>query len=271
MNSVFEWHPSSDLLASIRFDSKAHIWNLNEKQLHRFAQTDPSSIKSPPKIDLHGAVVLGDKAMKSLAWHPQGIVLATVSEDGVVHIWTTQGKCIKTVDTDISPTSVLKWNEKWSHLLIGGQHKKIGSVTVLDVGAQYSKERFQCDYEQPVSDVAWLNRNTFATCSVYEPLVHIFQLGVTAPIRIFQGHTGAVHEMIWHADSELLACRSNNELIKVWMLSNGASQGRLVDSIYGFSEIRKIQWSPTGPGTVNDGKRPKLALVFDIMVGVMIF
>lgn len=100
------------------------------------------------------------------------------------------------------------------------------------------------DHKAPALDVDWKDNETFASCST-DKTVHICQVGVHRPVKIYAGHTDEVNAVKWDPSGRYLASCSDDCTAKVWDVDSDRTEP-LHDFKSHQQEIYTVKWSPTG-------------------------
>lgn len=259
------WNPVfTNLIATGSGDASARIWEMNDM----YAK---SGLKKC--IELPHGIDAGDRKNKdvtTLEWSTDGLLLATGSYDGIARVWFRTGALIHTLRGHQGPIFSLKWNRKGSFLLSGSYDKSIivwnltgphqsdgGSIDGGDAKSNgYIEHQFK-DHEAPALDVDWKNNTTFASCST-DRTVHIYDVDVEAPLKVYKGHMDEVNAVKWSPSGKYLASCSDDCTAKVWDVDSDRTDP-LYDFVNHDQEIYTVKWSPTGPGSPNPSKMPLLA------------
>jgi transducin (beta)-like 1 len=257
------WNPIyTNLIATGSGDASARIWEMNDK----YAKAGLKCCTELP----HG-IETGDRKNKdvtTLEWSTDGLLLATGSYDGIARVWDRKGALIHTLRGHQGPIFSLKWNRRGNFLLSGSYDKTIivwnlTGASGADGGGGgdgtangYIEHQFK-DHEAPALDVDWKDNTTFASCST-DRTVHIYQVNIDAPLKVYRGHMDEVNAVKWSPSGKYLASCSDDCTAKVWEVDNDRTEP-LYDFVNHDQEIYTVKWSPTGPGSPNPSKMPLLA------------
>jgi WD40 repeat protein len=246
------WNPIfTNLIATGSGDASARIWEMNGNSAR-------SGLKSS-KLLSHG-IDSGDtrnKDVTTLEWSSDGTMLATGSYDGVARVWDRNGTLLYRLWGHQGPIFSLKWNKSGTFLLSGSYDKTIIVWNVAAGGGTGSIEHQFRDHKAPALDVDWKDNTTFASCST-DKTVHIYNIEVDTPLKIYSGHQDEVNAVKWDYSGRYLASCSDDCTAKVWDVESDSPHA-LFDFVSHNQEIYTVKWSPTGPGSPNPHKTPLLA------------
>ena len=249
----------TNLIATGSGDATARIWEMNDVYAS-------AGLKSC--IELPHGLESGDRRKKdvtTLEWSSDGLLLATGSYDGFARVWDRRGTLVHTLRGHQGPIFSLKWNRKGNFLLSGSYDKTIivwnldngnGSSDEKENATHFIEHQFK-HHDAPALDVDWKDDTTFASCSS-DRTVHIYDINVDSPIKVYSGHTDEVNAVKWSPSGKYLASCSDDCTAKVWEVDSDRDQP-LHDFVSHLQEIYTIKWSPTGPGSANPLKQLLLA------------
>jgi len=244
------WNPIfTNLIATGSGDASARIWSINGPDASGGCG---QSILLPHGHDMTDKK---NKDVTTLEWSSDGELLATGSYDGVARVWSRSGELRQTLKAHRGPIFSLKWNKRGNFLLSGSYDK---STIVWDVTGEegFVKQQFSF-HHAPALDVDWKDDLTFASCST-DKSVHICRVGLSRPIKTYNGHADEVNAVKWDPSGTLLASCSDDCTAKVWDIDSPSNDPKW-DFKSHQQEIYTVKWSPTGEGSKNPDKMRLLA------------
>lgn len=234
------WNPSVlDLLASGAGDATVRIWDLR-------ANSAPVVCRHLPPSQA--------KNIATLAWNPDGTLLASGSHDGILRVWTPQGDLHLVLSMHQGAVFAVRWNRTGNLLLTGSAD---GSAIVWDVNSGRTVHQYSL-HNESVLDVQWITGDggaadardadaLFAMCSA-DGRIHVCRVGEPQPVRTLVGHTDEVNALRVDPSQTLLASVSDDGTARVWSL-DGRSDAPVRTLTGHTKELYALAWAPTGPGS----------------------
>jgi WD40 repeat protein len=157
--------------------------------------------------------------VRSIAWNPDGMRLATGTIGGTVRIWKVEaGKELVTLAGHTASVTSLAWNPEGSRLATASED---GTVKVWDAG--YGTQLLMITPVAPPSavwSVAWRPYgNQLATGSA-DKTARAWDAETGTELLTLNGHRGAIRSVAWSPDGKRLATASEDKATKVWVLGS---------------------------------------------------
>ena len=252
---VSAWNPTvPKLLASGAGDATVRIWDL-------------AADGEPPAVCKHLPPTHA-KNVATVAWNPDGTLLASGSYDGILRLWTPQGDLHLVMSMHQGPIFAVRWNRKGNLLLTGSAD---GTAIVWDVGSGRTRQQFSL-HSDNVLDVQWLTDSpttqqhpnpsaadaVFATCSA-DNSVQVCKLGEPKPLLSLVSHEDEINAIRFDPSQTLLASASDDGTACIWAVDvpgvatppdapSGHSGDVLLHTLRGHKcEVYALMWSPVGP------------------------
>ncbi|TYJ52328.1 hypothetical protein B9479_007057 [Cryptococcus floricola] len=201
--SSVAWNPKNvDLLASGSNDGFVRLWEF----LPPPPPPPPSSSSLPPNPNpsltlptrptgiSHKGIDTSKKTITAVAWHPDGTILATGSQDGVGRLFTPGGQLQAIMSYGRGAVNAIKWAPGGMAILVGKDDFTV-CMWVERGGSMVMKMCFDA-HTKEVNDVDWLDDDVFASAgNDHTILVHYAD--DKRPRFTFKGHTDDVTKIKW--------------------------------------------------------------------------
>ncbi len=263
-----DWSPDGQVVAFVSTNTPVSLWQLSAVRQNKFLLTEGDiSYGLAFSRDGKEVAVAGAKGIRvydfetekvtrtiespaySVAYSPDGKMLASAPQNGVVKLWeAATGKEIKTLTG--SATSSLSWSAD-SKLLAtttittavawdvetakpkttfdaGGLYPPIWSPGKSFINGIYTNTPSVCDpasgkllcklegHTAPVYAFGWSrDGKTLATGSA-DATVRLWDPTSGASLATYKGHTALVHAVTWMPDGKSLASASYDKTVRVW-------------------------------------------------------
>ena len=216
----------------------------------------------------------------SIAWSPNGDMLACGSGNGSIALWDVKkGSIVKPLLWYPGPIWTVAWSPSGDKLAAGSNKSTIkiwkmediqqasqvnghasavlslawspdGSTLVSgsdDKTIGFTKEnnfvRAQGRHTGKVTSLAWSPNGEILASGSEDQTIRFVNLNSGTFESMLKGHTGTISCMAWAPDSTMLASGSKDKTIGIW----NAKQGRLINQLEGhYGDVQGIAWSFDG-------------------------
>lgn len=188
-----------------------------------------------------------DKAPKSLAWAPNGTMLAS-ADSGNIYLWDiTNGMQIGTpIDysaqghpigyTDLF--SAISINQNGSLIAIGGQGSITEGIGLYNLATKSYEKRLAVGGGINVHSVAFNPNGTLLAAALSNGTLQIFNI-ITGSSEFYNGHSESIFSVAWNSGGTQFATGSRDQTIRIWNLGS-PSAIKTFNSNY----TNSIVWSP---------------------------
>ncbi|OWZ61060.1 hypothetical protein AYX14_07025, partial [Cryptococcus neoformans] len=214
------WNPKNvDLLATGSSDGFVRLWDFLPP-----ATAPTATLPSRPTGISHKGIESSKKTITSVAWHPDGTILATGSQDGVGRLFTPSGQLQAIMSYGRGAVNAMKWSPSGTQILVGKDDFTV--CKWMDRGGSMAMKMCYDAHTKEVNDVDWLDDQVFASAG-NDHAIHVHHGDDKRPRFTFRGHTDDVTRIKWSplaaaggppAAERLLASVSDDGNCMIWKL-----------------------------------------------------
>ena len=194
-------------------------------------------------------LTIGEEHVVSLAWSPDGKVLA-VASPYVVMVYGTGGRvsAVKLYNYMRGPLRSLAFGRDGRRL--AGCHED-GSISLWSF-ADASKPVTLQGSERIATSAAWSPDGARLVSGSFDRKLGIWRVDEPEPPMELDGHEGAVVAVAWSPDGMTVASASYDRTVRLWRASDGKLQRVLVGH---ETAVMGMAWSPDGTAIVTYSAR----------------
>lgn len=222
------WNPKNvDLLATGSSDGFVRLWDFLPPSTSTSVDRHPSlTLSTRPTGISHKGIESSKKTITSVAWHPDGTILATGSQDGVGRLFTPSGQLQAIMSYGRGAVNAMKWSPSGTQILVGKDDFTV--CKWMDRGGSMAMKTCYDAHTKEVNDVDWLDDQVFASAG-NDHAIHVHYADDKRPRFTFRGHTDDVTKIKWSppnvsarngggARERLLASVSDDGYCMIWKL-----------------------------------------------------
>ena len=226
------------LIEAIRARQKSNITGGVEKKTE--AQVDAVLRQAVYGVDEYNRLLLHQDEVKSIAFSPDGQMLATASRDKNINLWKKDGSLI----TSLTGHSDRIWQAVFSpdgQMLASASTDNTVILWTIESGKTPIIQSTLKGHRDGVRGVAFSPDGQMIASASDDQTVKLWTREGRL-IQTLEGHTGVVNGVIFSPDGQTIASASDDKTIKLWN-----RDGTLLTTIQGHADIvNGVAFSPNG-------------------------
>ncbi len=178
-------------------------------------ETYDAGTKRPPTGKTQAPLVYTqhDAWVSSVAWSPNGRLIASGAWDHFVHIWDARrGKLIHMYEGHTQSVKSVAWSPDGSYLASGGWDNFVhvwepGTGTTLPNSFRH---------EAQVETVAWSPDGKYIASAGHDGLVLVWKASNKRLICTYRGHEGPIWSVAWSPDGSTIGSAGHDKTVQLW-------------------------------------------------------
>jgi WD40 repeat protein len=191
--------------------------------------------------------------VRGVSFSPDGTIIASIPENGIVKLWNTNGTLKATLRSDGSTITSVSFSPNNQIIALASNNK---TVQIWDINGTLKKTITGHDAE--VTDVTFSPDGQTIASSSADKTIRIWDVNGTAKKTII-GHSAEVTSVAFSPDGQTIASSSNDKTIRIWDINGTAKK-----TITGHSaEVTSVAFSPDGQ-TIASSSNDKTVKLWNI-------
>ena len=206
--------PDGKILASLRRNYFIRLWDVNTGKLKKSLVGHKVTTISNKKRGPYAPFTKID----SVAFSPDGKILANGSLNGMIRLWdTSSGKLKKTLLDQIGFVKSLTFSPDGKSIASGSDD---GSILVWNIETWKNKP-FLAERMDSISCVSFSRDGSMLAGGNLKGDIHLFDVASRKLTKTFTGHTGEISYLIFSPDGSKIASSSWDGSTRLWDIETG--------------------------------------------------
>jgi WD40 repeat protein len=268
------WQPNGQMLATAAADGRVRLWNLKTYQQQKIFSAQGSSLNGisfapngqtiaaatqngvvqlwkttgesittltpDPVKELNQTDTKNTKPLNTVAFSPQGDLLAAAGNDRQIHLWRSDNhQLVRTFTGHKDSIYQVKFSHNGKYLASASNDRTIKIWSVADGQLLHTLS----GHSDGVYGITFSpDDKTLATASA-DNQVWLWDWSANRVLLIFKGHRDRINNVTFDPQGQYLASASNDGTVKLWNRRDGS----LINNLLGHSDrVYQVQFSPDG-------------------------
>lgn len=211
---------------------------------------DQEQSKAPTFTEIGGSPIPGftlrhvlrghTQWINRIAWSPDGLYLASPSNDSDVRIWNTQsGTCVHTLKGHSNSVLGVAWSSDSQRLASASADR---TIRIWDAGSGKHLRTLE-GHNGMVREVLWSPIGSRLVSASDDMTILVWNVDKGKLIQNLEGHSNFVLGVAWSPDGQLIASAAFDKTIRLW----DAGSGKHLATLNGHTEgVYSVVFSPDG-------------------------
>ncbi len=179
------------------------------------------------------------RPVRSVAWSPDGKLLASGANDARLLTWDTTGAVQAQLEQP-GQVRAVAWSPAAAMLAAAANNR----ITWLNPQSGAGLAQSQHAHSGTITTLAWSPRQPYRLVSgATDMKAVVWDSSAFQPQTVFAGHTAPVESAAWASDNQTIATSSHGGVVRVWMASNAQEIHPLY--IDAQKPMRALSFNPT--------------------------
>lgn len=177
-----------------------------------------------PQLEAISVLVGHSRPVRTLAWSPDSLQLASAGDDETIHLWeVSSGNEVGQLSGEADWIRVLAWSPDGLQLASGGNE------TVITLWDPRSGQEIRqlSGHEGSIRALAWSPDGQRLASTSNDRTIRIWTPAGNDTPLLLTGHTSIIFDLAWSPDGQQLASAGGDLLVRLWDSQTGQAQQQL--------------------------------------------
>ncbi|HEX5734746.1 MAG TPA: TIR domain-containing protein [Blastocatellia bacterium] len=222
-------------------------------------ELQPGSKKLPSAITPMCTFKEHKKGIYTVAWSPQGHMLASAGEEKVIRIWSVEGcKSICCLEGHQEAVDCISWSPDGRMLASGSRDKRI-CIWDVDTWARIKELE---GHTNNIMSLSWSPDSSLLLSGSLDQTIILWDVKQGQALQTLEEHADAVNSLVWSRDGKVFISGSGDKTIRIW----DAESRETIYMLKEKSWVSSIGLSPDG-NLLATGTGDGVITIWDVQTG----
>lgn len=219
--------PDDSTIASVAWDGRIILWDVETgEQIRQFGEASGSHGFTTTTDEESGEDVNTPVRVNSVAFHPDGEIIATSAANGTIIFWNVEtGEQIRTIEAHGGEVPKIEFSPDGTQLISSSTDQMV-ILWDAETGEQI-RQFVATDNEEGLShdsnanDVTFSPDGSMVLSSSWDSTIRLWDVATGTEIHRFEGHNGATFGVDFSPDGQSFVSGGADTTVRIWDIESG--------------------------------------------------